>query len=66
MQCNVLKFYQHRTRDMERKRMVKSMGPNIIQVYPRDWDRQENVLCGNDCRNELSFVLFLSRFGMVM
>lgn len=26
MQCDILKFYQHRTRDVERNRMVKSMG----------------------------------------
>lgn len=42
--------------------MVKSIG----QYHLGNWDGQGNVLCGNDCRNELSFVLFLSRFGMVM
>lgn len=35
MQCDVLKFYQHRTRDMERNRMVKSMGQYHLGIPAR-------------------------------
>lgn len=35
MQCDILKFYQRRTRDMERKRMVKSMGQYHMSTTAR-------------------------------
>lgn len=35
MQCDILKFYQHRTRDMESNRMVKSMGQYHMSIPAR-------------------------------
>lgn len=46
MQCDILKFYQRRTRDMESHPMVKSMG----QYLPSEYNRET----GTD--KEMSFV----------
>lgn len=35
MQCDILKCYQRRTRDMERNRMVKSMGQYHLRIPAR-------------------------------
>lgn len=35
VQCDILKFNQHRARDMERKRMVKSMGQHHLRTSAR-------------------------------